>query len=78
MVPKIISRLVHNEGGKIHTERNLRYGGGAKAPMVTLIVRFTWDDNAAATPDKIYREALRDIFSGAGIITEDGQIVENA
>lgn len=75
MVPKIIVRLVHNEGWRVRTERNLRYGGGERAPMVTWIVKFTWDDNAIARPDTVYREALRDILSGAGLVTENGEIL---
>lgn len=75
MVPKIIARLVHNEGWRVRTERNLRYGGGERAPMVAWIVKFTWGDDMIATPDTIYREALRDILSGSGVVTEDGEIV---
>ncbi len=76
MVPKLIARLVHNEGWRVSTERCLCYGGGAHAPMVTWIVRFTWASAAAATPDALYRAALRDIFSGVGLLNPDGSITE--
>jgi len=74
MVPKIIAKLVHNEGWKISIERNLRYGQEGCAPMVTWIVRFTWSSDGSATPDAIYRAALKGIFSGAGVVTGRGKI----
>ena len=77
LVPKIISRLVHNEGWRVQTERNLRYGGKDRAPMVTWIVKFTWDENAAATPDALYRTALHNIFAGTGVVTDAGNIEES-
>ena len=78
MVPKIITRLVHSEGWRVSTERNLRYGeDGQHAPMVTWIVKFTWNGDATATPDALYKSALRDIFSGAGVVTEQGKIEDH-
>ena len=78
MVPKIITRLVHSEGWSVSTERNLRYGGDGKhAPMVTWIVKFTWSGEATATPDALYKSALKDIFSGAGVVTEQGNIEDH-
>ena len=78
MVPKIIADLVHSQGWSVSTERNLRYGGdGEHAPMVTWIVKFTWRGEATATPDARYKSALRDIFSGAGIVTESGKIEDH-
>lgn len=75
MVPKLIARVVHNEGWRVQTEKNLQYGGGEHAPMVTWIVRFNWDEDATATPDALYRSALRNIFSGVGVVTDDGSVV---
>ena len=75
IVPKIITRLVHNEGWKVLTEHNLSYGGGERAPMVTWIVEFAWDGNAAATPDNVYKESLRNIFYNIGEVTADGDIL---
>lgn len=75
MVPKLIANFVHNEGWRVHTEHCLRYGGdGVHAPMATWIVRFTWNGNAAITPDSLYRSALNDILSGAGNVNNDGSI----
>jgi hypothetical protein len=74
MVPKMIAKLVHNEGWNVSTERNLSYGQAGCAPMVTWIVRFTWSSDGSATPDALYRAALKDILSGAGVVTDRGQI----
>jgi hypothetical protein len=78
MVPKIISRLVHNDGWRVQTEYNLRYGEMEEdqAPMVAWIIEFTWDENATATPDTLYRAALCDILSGAGEVTVNGEILK--
>ncbi len=76
MVPKFVARLVHDQGWRVHTERCLRYGYEENAPMVTWIVRFTWDATAQATPDVLYRDALCNILSGAGIINIDGSITK--
>ncbi len=75
IVPKIITRLVHNEGWQVRTEKNLSYGQSERAPMVTWIVKFTWAGEAIATPDAMYRSALCDIFSNIGIVTENGEIL---
>jgi len=74
LVPKMIAKLVHNEGWNIATKQNLRYGQEGCAPMVTWIVKFTWTQSGTATPDAIYRAALKDIFSSAGVITDTGEI----
>jgi hypothetical protein len=76
VVPKLITRQVHNVGWRIHTQRNLRYGGETEAPMVTWIIDFTWDEEGSAQPDSVYREALREIFAGIGIVTKDGTIIQ--
>jgi hypothetical protein len=78
VVPKMITKLVHNEGWRVHTEYNLRYGGSEQAPMVTWIIKFTWDGGGMATPDAIYRAALRNIFSGIGIVTDKGKIEKSS
>ena len=79
MVPKIITNLVHNTGWHVLTERNLRYGEDEEhAPMVTWIVKFTWSGQASAQPDALYRSALRDIFTGAGIVTDSGEIEQQS
>lgn len=77
VVPKLITQRVQNQGWKIATERNLRYGGVGNAPMVTWVVRFTWDAATLASPDAAHREALTGIFHSVGLIREDGQIEED-
>ncbi|MBN1188220.1 MAG: hypothetical protein JXA46_00555 [Dehalococcoidales bacterium] len=74
IVPKMISRLVHNDGWQVHTQNNLCYGSEGHAPMATWIFEFTWNEKFSATPDAIYRSALRDIFSAIGTITQQGEI----
>jgi len=74
MVPKIISQLVHNQGWRVRTQRNLAYGGGDVAGMTTWVLEFTSDEDAVATPDSLYRAALRDILEHAGVVDEDGTI----
>lgn len=78
MVPKIIAKLVHDDGWLIKTEKNLRYGGGKPpAPMVTWIVKFTWSPSVTSTPDANYRNALQNILSKTGVVEEDGNIKWN-
>lgn len=74
IVPKIITRLVHNDGWRVQTDRNLRYGGVDRALMVTWIFKFAWDGTALARPNSLYRSGLRDILARAGTITETGLI----
>lgn len=77
VAPKLIARHVHDQGWKVCTIRNLRYGGGVYAPMVTWIIRFTWDAGALASPGATLREALTGIFQAAGSVLEDGRIEED-
>lgn len=74
LVPKLITNLVHQQGWKIRTQRNLRYGGGNTAPMVTWVIQFEWNSAVQATPDSAYREALAGILADAGMIRENGKI----
>jgi len=75
LVPKKIVQLVHDQGWRLVTLRNLRYGGAAgRAPMVTWLFHFTWDPRATRTPDAVYRDSLRSVLTGAGRIAEDGSL----
>lgn len=76
-VPKLIAQRVQNQGWRIATERNLRYGGDGNAPMTTWIVRFTWDAGTIAAPDAAHRDALTGIFHFIGSVRKDGQIEED-
>lgn len=73
LVPKKIVQLVHDQGWRLVTLKNLRYGGTAnRAAMVTWMLHFTWDPRATRTPDAVYRDSLKSVLSGAGNISEDG------
>ena len=77
IVPKLIAQRVQNQGWRIVTKRNLRYGGEGTAPMSTWIVRFTWDADAIASPNAAHGDALAGIFHFVGSIRGDGQIEED-
>ena len=74
MVPKFIANSVHNHGWHVYTERNLRYVNERHAPMVTWMLKFTWSGHATSQPDAVYRSGLKDIFAGAGIVKDSGEI----
>lgn len=73
-VPKRVARVANDQGWRLQTRINLRYGGGDHAEMVTWIFRFTWDEAVEAEPDASYRSALRCILSNVGHVNEDGTI----
>lgn len=75
IVPKLIAHHVHLDGWMVETERNLGYGGNGRARMATWIIHFTWDEDAASTPDRTYREAMKRIFVGFGYVSNDGELV---
>ena len=74
MVPKLIVKLVHNQGWKVETEKNLKYGGGECAPMITWVFKFFMADEETARPDELYRSALCNIFSSVGTVKDDGSV----
>lgn len=73
-VPKKIAHMVRAHGWLVKTVRNVRYGGGDHAPMVTWAFSFDWDLRATSTPTLIYREALVGIFENPGHIAADGSL----
>lgn len=76
-VPKKIAQLVHNDGWRIDTSRNVCYGGNeAAAPMVSWVFQFVWDPRAATTPEQVYLESLASIFSSVTHIKPDGTLQE--
>jgi hypothetical protein len=73
IVPKRIAFDTHRLGFCLDTVENLRYGGsGTRAPMVTWILRFAWDERASTDADSIYGEALPRILARRGYITARG------
>lgn len=77
IVPKLIAQRIQNQGWRMVTKRNLRYGGEETAPMSTWVVRFTWDAGAIASPNAAHSDALAGIFHFVGSIRDDGQIEED-
>jgi hypothetical protein len=73
-VPKKIAQLVVIQGWLVTTARNIRYGGGAHAPMVTWLITFTWDLRVSSTPNAVYSECLRSILAKSGYIEENGSL----
>ncbi len=72
IVPKQIAFDAHTEGWAVDTVENLRYGGTRKrAPMVTWILRFSWDERHA---DTLYREGLAQALAQRGHITAEGKL----
>ena len=76
LVPKCIARDAHRIGWHVDTVENLRYGGtDDTAPMVTWILRFTWDERASTQPMVVYREALRLALRRQGYIDGQGRVL---
>lgn len=74
-VPKRISYLTFSEGWLVRTVRNLRYGGqGGRAPMVTWIMDFVWDERVNSQPLEIYRESVGSALQTAGVISKEGEL----
>ena len=72
-VPKRIAQAAHGRGWRIITRKNLRYGGGGRAPMVTWVIEFVPEARLVARADEGYREALRNIFMCFGQINGEGE-----
>jgi hypothetical protein len=75
LVPKKIAQLVLDQGWRLATLKNLRYGGtSGRAPMVTWVLHFAWDRRATRTPNAVYCDGLKSVLAEAGQIAEDGTI----
>jgi hypothetical protein len=73
LVPKQIAFDAHSTGWGVDTVENLRYGGSeGRAPMVTWVLRFSWDTRARTQPDKLYRESLVRSLLRCGSIDSSG------
>lgn len=76
-VPKKIAQLVRDQGWRIQTHCNLRYGGDdGEAPMVTWILCFEYDEAAIHDPDTVYRASVNSSVLKAGFVGQDGLVVE--
>ena len=75
LVPKKIAFDAHTHGWRVDTVENLRYGGSDKrAPMVTWVLRFIWDDRATTQADEVYRDSLARVLARRGHISHTGQL----
>jgi hypothetical protein len=75
-VPKKIIQLSHQQGWRIATNRNLRYGGEAdQAPIVAWELIFSRDARGGNRPDELYRECISQILSRHGQIAKDGTLL---
>jgi hypothetical protein len=74
MVPKRISQAVHNQGWRLSTTLNVRYGGGGgSAAMSSWIVDFIWDARSYTTPDAVYLDSLMGVIANPQFIDVDGE-----
>jgi hypothetical protein len=73
-VPKKISQLVLVQGWRVITSRNIRYGGGRRAPIVSWIFNFNWDTRVSSTPNIVYLECLKSVLAKRGYIAENGHL----
>jgi hypothetical protein len=72
LVPKRLAHIVSAQGWRVETRRNLRYGGGDTAPMVTWILRFSRDERGFGNPQLVYRDSLDTIHAEVAAIAPDG------
>jgi hypothetical protein len=76
LVPKRIAFDAHREGWAVDTVENLRYGGTRRrAPMVTWVLRFTWDVRASTQPEAVYHDALSRALGRRGSIDVNGNLL---
>jgi hypothetical protein len=79
LVPKAVARDAYAMGWRVATVENVRYGGSdQRAPMVSWILRFTWDERASSEPLAIYRDGLREALGRRGRIDADGALHRDA
>ncbi len=74
MVPKMIAKLVHNEGWNVSTEAKPSLWSRRIRPDGDLDSKVHLESEGSSKPDALYRAALKDIFSSAGVVTDRGKI----
>ena len=74
-VQKKIVELVNDQKWRIEVSHTLRYGKSGAAPMVTWIIDFRWDQNAAKKPLELYFKNVEATIAAPGHVRGDGQIV---
>lgn len=76
LVPKKMLQLMRGHGWRIETKRNICYGGhGSRAPMVSFVFRFGWDERASTEPENIYRDCLLGSVEEPALIDPEGELV---
>lgn len=75
LVPKKMLQLMRGHGWRIETKRNICYGGtGSRAPMVSFVFRFGWDEQASTQPEVIYRDCLLGAVEEPVLIDPEGEL----
>jgi hypothetical protein len=75
LVPKKMLQLMRGHGWRIETKRNICYGGsGSRAPMVSFVFRFGWDERASTEPEVNYRECLLAAVEEPALIDSSGAL----
>ena len=75
-VPKKIAQLVRDQGWRLKTTHNLRYGASPhQAPMVSWIIEFITDPKSSRKPEAVYLRSVNDALTNVGEVTEDGRLV---
>jgi hypothetical protein len=75
LVPKRIAFDSHQRGWLVATVENLSYGGvEGRAPMVSWIMRFSWDPRASTEAAALYRESLGTALENHGHIDGEGGV----
>jgi hypothetical protein len=79
-VPKMIANELIDQGWRIETSQNLRYGRkeAASAPMVTWIFEFKKDTRSSVNSAARYHDNLISITTNAGQIDGEGEIISYA
>ena len=76
LVPKKIIEMISGSGWSVDTHYNVRYGGqDERAPMVSFVFDFRWDQRGTTEPDVVYRECLLGAVAKPVRIDPEGTIV---
>lgn len=75
LIPKKLAQALRGTGWRLVTRRNLRYGGiRNRAPMISFIFDFVWDEQSSDEPERIYKESIFTSIDGAEEISSEGEI----
>ena len=75
VIPKKICRELNGSGWNIRTRHNVLYGGTkSRAPMVSFVFDFEWDERGSTEPDAVYLESLLGSLSEPSEIDSKGAV----